>query len=171
MNCTYTVTKNKTNRIVYRVAGIIFCSLAFIPIISFFKGAMGHPAFTVLLSAFLGGYGIYLLRMSFRKLAYNIKYAFNEEGITVYHHYGETHYDFSDVEFVTMIIADEAGIFYVPNLKAKKDIYTIPFTMKKELCEEIYEFINSKIKKADEESEIQWNYLIQSTIFQLLTMS
>ena len=67
MNCTYTVTKNKTNRIVYRVAGIIFCSLAFIPIISFFKGAMGNPAFTVILSAFLGGYGIYLLRMSFRK--------------------------------------------------------------------------------------------------------
>lgn len=153
MNCTYTVPKSKRNRIIYRISGIIFCTVAFLPLISFFRGAMGHPALTVLLSAFLGGYGIYLLKMSLRKLAFDIKYEFNEGGVTVNHRYGVTHYDFSDIEFVTMVIADEAGIFYILNMKAKKDIYTIPFTMKKELCEEIYEFINARIKKDETESD------------------
>ena len=50
-----------------------------------------------------------------------------------------------------MVIADENMIFYVLNIKAGKDLYAIPFTMKKELCETIYEFVNSRLKKEPED--------------------
>lgn len=152
MSYTYTVNKAKINRLSYRILGLVFLLISTLQIISFFRGFAKHPMLTGMFALFLGLYGLYLVRMSFRKLAYDITYIFNEEGLTVKHHYGETKYTFDDIEFVSMIIADEHMIFYVMNLKAKKDIYTIPFTMKKALCEAIYEFVNSRIKHDDDDN-------------------
>lgn len=152
MSYTYTVNKAKINRLSYRILGLVFLLISTLQITSLFRGFAKHPMLTGMFALFLGLYGLYLVRMSFRKLAYDITYIFNEEGLTVKHHYGETKYTFDDIEFVSMIIADEHMIFYVMNLKAKKDIYTIPFTMKKALCEAIYEFVNSRIKHDDDDN-------------------
>lgn len=153
MSYTYTVPKRKYNRISYRIIGIIFTSIALLQTAVLIKGTPKHLMLTALLALFLGSYGIYLIRMSLRKQAFDITYRFSEEGLKVTHHYGETNYTFDDIEFVTMVIADPNMIFYILNLKAGKDIYTIPFTMKKELCETIYEFVNSRIKHDDDDDD------------------
>ncbi len=153
MSYTYTVQKRKANRITYRVMGIIFTIVAVLQVIILVNGYANHPMLTGIFAFFLGAYGIYLIRMSFRKLAFDITYHFSEEGVKVTHHYGEKLYTFDDIDFVTMVIADQNLIFYVLNLKAGKDIYTIPFTMKGPLCEKIYEFVHSRIKQKDDEDE------------------
>lgn len=152
MSYTYTVNKRKANRITYRLAGALCLLVAGAQLILTINGYGKHKMLTILLLTFLGFYGIYLLKASFRKQAFDITYIFNQEGLTVKHHYGETHYSFDDIEFVTMIIADESMIFYVLNVKTTNDAYSIPFTMKGELCEKIYEFVNSRIKHDEDET-------------------
>lgn len=152
MSYTYTVNKNKANRISYRILGSVFTVVTVLQCIVLFKGYAKHPMLTAIFVLLLGAYGIYMIRMSFRKQAFNITYVFDENGMTVKHRYGETLYTFDDIEFVTMVIADENMIFYMLNIKAKKDIYAIPFTMKKDLCETIYEFVNSRIKHEDDDN-------------------
>ena len=152
MSFTYTVPKRKSNRITYRIMGAIFFLVAFAQFFLVASGYGRYKLLTVLFALFLGSYGIYLICASFRKQAFDITYLFNDEGLKVTHRYGETHYTFDDIEFVTMIIADENMMFYVLNVKTTKDIYSIPFTMKGELCEKIYEFVNARIKHDDDEA-------------------
>ncbi|MBE5943402.1 MAG: hypothetical protein E7258_00615 [Lachnospiraceae bacterium] len=151
MSYTYKVPKRKANRISYRIWGSIFMIFVILQVILLVKGYAKHPMVTGIFIMFLGWYGIYLIRSSFRKQAFDITYRFDEEGLKVTHHYGEKQYTFDDIEFVTMVIADENMIFYILNVKAGKDVYIIPFTNKKELCEKIYEFVNSRIKHPDED--------------------
>ena len=105
---------------------------------------------TTLFAGALGLYGVYLFLMSFRKQAFDITYRFSDEGMLVTHKYGETLYSYDDIEFITMVIPDESLIYYMLNIKANNDIYAIPFTNKREYCEKIYEFVNSRIKKNEE---------------------
>ena len=153
MSFTYTVSKRKNNRITYRLIGILFLLVAGAQLFLTLNGYCKHKLLTALMLTFLGFYGIYLIRASFRKQAFDITYIFNEDGLTVKHHYGESIYSFDDIEFVTMVIADENMIFYVLNVKTTKDAYSIPFTMKGELCEKIYEFVNSRIKHDEDETK------------------
>ena len=113
MSFTYTVPKRKSNRITYRIAGSIFFLVAFAQFLLVANGYGTHKILTLIFALFLGSYGVYLLSSSFRKQAFDITYQFNEEGLKVIHHYGETQYTFDDIEFVTMVIADENMIFYV----------------------------------------------------------
>lgn len=150
MSYTYAVSKRKYNRIAYRIIGSIFLVVAILQLIIVLKGYANHMMLTMIFMTALGLYGLFLITNSFRKQSFDITYKFDEEGMTVTHHYGETKYSFEEIEFITMVIADPNGIFYVLNIKAKKDIYTIPFTMKKDYCEAIYEFVNARIKKDDD---------------------
>lgn len=152
MSYTYTVNKSKANRIAYRILGSVFVIVTILQCIILFWGYANHPMLTGTFAVLLGVYGSYLIRMSFRKQAFNITYIFDENGMNVKHRYGEKQYTFDDIEFITMVIPDASMLFYMLNIKAKKDIYTIPFTMKKELCETIYEFVNSRIKHEDDEN-------------------
>lgn len=152
MSFTYTVPKRKTNRISYRILGSIFLLVALSQFILVVKGYGNHKMLTLIFALFLGFYGVYLIRASLRKQAFDITYVFNDDGMLVKHHYGETSYTFEDIEFVTMVIADENMVFYVLNVKTTKEVYSIPFTMKGELCEKIYEFVNSRIKHEDDEA-------------------
>ncbi|MGN0435959.1 MAG: hypothetical protein ACI4D8_04940 [Wujia sp.] len=155
MSYTYTVQKRKSNRSAYRILGIVFIIVAALQLVTLIMGYGKYLMLTALFVVLLGSYGVYLTIMSFRKQAYDITYRFDDSGMKVTHRYGETMYTFDDIDFITMVIADEHQIFYMLNVKAGKDIYTIPFTMKKELAETIYEFVNSRIKHEDEEESNQ----------------
>ena len=150
MSYTYAVPKRKGNRISYRVLGIIFLMVAVLQLIFQLKGYGEHHIITLFLLTALGAYGAYLIYFSLRKQAFDITYRFDESGMKVTHHYGETGYSFDDIAFITIVVADENQIFYILNIKAKKDVYTIPFTGKKELAETIYEFVNSRIKHPED---------------------
>lgn len=151
MRYTYTVTKRKANRYAYRFLGIVFVLISVLQFYSLFRLTARHIMITLILGAFLFCYGGYLVLASFRKQAFDITYVFDDNGLLVMHHYGKSMYSFDDIDFITMVIADENMIFYVLNIKAGKDLYAIPFTMKKELCETIYEFVNSRLKKEPED--------------------
>ncbi len=149
MRYSYTVPKRKYNRISYRIMGIIFTVICALQFAVIFKGISKHIMLTGIFAFLLGSYGIYLIMSSLRRQAFDITYTFSDEGIRVAHHYGETHYSYDEVDFITMIIPDDSMMFYMLNLKAGKHIYAIPFTMKQELCETIYELVNSHIPKKD----------------------
>lgn len=150
MSYTYTVPKRKANRYAYRFLGFVFVLISVLQFYILLRGLAKHLMLTAIFAMLLFVYGGYLIIASFRKQAFDITYRFNEEGLTVFHHYGTHEYTFDDIDFITMVIADENMLFYLLNIKAGKHIYTIPFTMKRELCETIYEFVNSRIKHKDE---------------------
>lgn len=152
MRFTYDVKKNKNNRIGYRIASLILLSIGGMQIYTLSKGYVEHIRLTILLVAVIIFYGLYLMKSSFRKQAYDITYVFSDEGMLVKHHYGETLYPYSDIDFITMVIPDRSMIFYMLNIKTKNSVYAIPFTNKKEYCESIYEFVNENIKKAKQET-------------------
>ncbi|MBQ9279045.1 MAG: hypothetical protein IJ224_10480 [Lachnospiraceae bacterium] len=151
MTFTYDVKKRKANRISYRILGLIFTIIALLQCFTLFKNLSKHPMLTMVFAVMLGSYGLYLFIMSFRRQAYDITYKFSEEGMLVKHRYGESMYTFDDIEFITMIIPDESLIYYILNIKAKKDIYTIPFTNKREFCEKVYDFVNERIKHDEDD--------------------
>lgn len=150
MRYNYTVPKRKYNRIAYRIMGLIFASISALQFVTIFRGLSNHMMLTGIFAFGLGSYGLYLIMNSLRRQAFDITYTFSDEGIKVAHHYGETNYTYDKVEFITMIIPDESMMFYMLNLKAGKHLYSIPFTMKKELCEKIYEMVNSHLPNSDE---------------------
>lgn len=152
MAYNYTVQKRKANRISYRILGVVFLAITILQFITLIRGYANHIAISTLFAFILGLYGTYLFLMSFRRQAFDISYRFDDSGMLVTHKYGETFYSYEDIEFITMVIPDESLIYYMLNIKAKKDVYTIPFTNKQEYCEKIYEFVNSKIKKDEDEN-------------------
>ncbi len=151
MVLNYFVKKRKANRIAYRILGVVFIITAALQSITFTKHLSKHPMLTMTFAVLLGAYGLYLFSMSLRRQAFDITYKFTEEGMLVEHRYGETMYTFDDIEFITMVIPDDSLIYYLLNIKAKKDVYTIPFTNKREYCEKIYEFVNARIKHDEDD--------------------
>ncbi len=150
MSYTYSVPKRKANRFAYRFLGAVFVLISVLQFYVLLRGLAKHLMLTAIFAMLLFVYGGYLIIVSLRKQAFDITYRFDDTGMTVFHHYGTSKYTFDDIDFITMVIADEHMVFYVLNVKAGKNVYTIPFTMKKELCETIYEFVNSRIKHDDE---------------------
>jgi len=153
MSYTYAVPKRKANRLAFRFLGTIFFLISVLQFFTLLWGYSKHPMLTMIFMMVLGVYGLYLIWGSLRKTAFDVTYRFDEEGLTVTHHYGVSKYSFDDIKFVTMVLADEAGIFYILNVRTKKDVYVIPFTMKGKLCETIYEFVNSRIKHEDDSDD------------------
>ncbi len=143
------VQGNKSRRIGYRILGGLFLIVCILQFITLFNGYAKHLVLTALFLAFCIYYGIYLIARSFKKQSFDITYKFSDEGVLITHHYGETNYTFDDIEFITMVAADPEMMLCVLNMKAGKSIYTIPFTMKKDYCEKIYDFVNDRIKKDD----------------------
>ena len=156
MRYNYTVRKRKSSRTAFRILGSVFFVVAALQFITLIKGFAKHPMLAGTFAVLLGTYGLYLIYGSLRKAAFDIVYHFTEDGLTVEHHYGETYYGYSEdadprVEFVTMVIADEAGVFYLLNVKTSKEAFVVPFTMKGELCSKIYEFVDSRLPKKSED--------------------
>lgn len=151
MSYTYTVPKRRANRISYRILGSVFTLISVLQFTLMATNHMKHKLLTLVFALVLAVYGLYLIMASFRKTAFDITYRFDEHGMLVTHRYGQTQYSFEDIDFITMIIPDATLICYMLNIKAKKDVYVIPFTMKKDYCEAIYEFVNARIKKNSED--------------------
>ena len=152
-NIVYTIKKKAVNRISYRIMGFVFLMVVAFQIFSMINGFSKHIVLTGIFAVILAFYGFYLVKMSFRKQAFDITYTFNEEGFLVKHRYGEKLYKFDDIDFVTMVIADENLIYYMLNVKTKKEAYPIPFTMQGALCEKVYDFMNARIKHDDDNTE------------------
>lgn len=150
MSYTYTVPKRRANRVSYRILGGVFTMVAILQLTLMTLNMIDRKILGLLFAFVLAVYGLYLIFASFRKTAFDITYRFDDNGMLVTHHYGQKQYTFDDIDFVTMVIPDATLIYYMLNIKAGKDVYVIPFTMKKDYCEAIYEFVNARIKKNDD---------------------
>lgn len=147
----YTVKKRMANRVAYRLLGFVFVLVAGLQTFTLIQGYAKHLVITALFVTFVGAYGIYLFVMSFRKQAFTTTYIVDESGFTVEHKYGVTHYDYDQIQHVTMVIPDESMLFYILNVFTQKERYSISFTMQKELCETIYEYMHERLPKKDSE--------------------
>lgn len=149
MSYTYTVPKRRANRVSYRILGAVFLMISVLQITLMVLNLIDRKFLALIFAFVLAVYGMYLILSSFRKTAFDITYRFDENGMLVTHRYGQSQYSFEDIDFVTMVIPDATLICYMLNIKAGKDVYVIPFTMKKDYCEAIYEFVNERLKKDD----------------------
>lgn len=151
MGYKYKVNKRKANRLSYRILGIVFALIGIMQIITMIKGYSKHMMITSFFILIVGMYGIYLIKMSFRKQAFTITYIIDDSGFTVEHHYGTDHYNYDEIEAVTMVIPDESMVFYILNVLTKKERYVISFMYQNKLCEDIYEYMHARLPKNDEE--------------------
>lgn len=144
----YTVKKNKTTRISYRLAaGIIII----VPACEFYAFAMGFgrdKKLLFIMCIFLFLYGIYLMAHTFRKTMYDITYHFEDEALRVEHKRGETTYLYSKIDDVSLITPEDPNLYNIISIKTGSETFVIPFTNKKELCDKIYEFLMSHVTAA-----------------------
>lgn len=147
MSYTYTVPKRRANRVSYRILGGVFAMVAILQLTLMTLNMIDRKLLGLIFAFVLAVYGLYLILASFRKTAFDITYRFDDNGMLVTHRYGQKQYTFEDIDFVTMVIPDATLIYYMLNIKAGKDVYVIPFTLKKDYCEAIYDFVNARLKK------------------------
>lgn len=152
MGVEYTVKKNKYNRYGFRGVGLLFIVLAvaLVTLVVIFpiKGRI------ILGAIGIGGilYGAYLLRASFRKQAYDVKYQFTEEGINVVHRYGETLVTYDEVKGVNAMQPDPNMLYKILQIKTEKEQYVLSFEGNVQDCDTLYALITERMSK-DEEQE------------------
>ena len=154
----YTVKKNRKNRTAFRLLGAICLLVGALQICMLIIGYGRERIIGNIICIFIMLYGAYLFFSTFKKQYYDITYYFNDNDITIEHKYGKTIYSYEDVNDVSVVVPDEEMLCYMLHLKIKNDNFVIPFTFKKDLCEKIYNHINSRISTENNaEKQVQKN--------------
>ena len=114
---------------------------------------------SLMIGAILGGliglYGGYLFIHTYERDKYDIDYEFTDKGMTVKHRWGVTEYSYEDIVDATLIVPENEYAYSLIHVKTKKHKYLIPFTGKKELCDQIYALLTTHVTLRDLNEEIE----------------
>ena len=152
----YTVRKNKTTRITYRLAAGIIIVVPACEIWAFIMGYGRDKKLLFIICILLILYGLYLFLHTFRKTMYDITYNFEEEGLRIRHVRGETVYPYDKIDDVSLITPEDPNQYNIISIRTGKETFVIPFTLKKAQCDTVYEFLMSYVtaaKIADDNSQ------------------
>ena len=140
----YHIRKKKKTRYTFRIVGLAIALICVSQVIAFAMGyGRAHKVGTFF--AFLFGiYGIYLFIGSFKARFYDTDYEFKEEEFTIKNHRGEKTYPYSDITDLNMIIPQNELIYSIIQIMVGKEQFLIPFTLKKDVANQIYEFLCTK---------------------------
>lgn len=141
----YTVHKNKATRISYRITGIVFLLLAITAIVFAFIRVGSLRVLVAIFSSIGMFYGIYLVKMSFRKQAYDITYQFSEEGILLKYHKGEETLTYDRIIDVSLIEPDPDIAYSIVQIKTEKEQLVLHFVDKDTYANKIFEYLNCRI--------------------------
>lgn len=140
-----TVRKNKGTRIAYRMLGVLFSLAGIGAFIAAFLIQRGIRVLLGLFGLIALYYGYYLVKMSFRKQAYDITYQFLEEGIRIMLHNGEVMLPYDEVLDVKLVIPDPDILYQVVQIKTKTEQYVLNFSGDEQRAKAVYEFVNRRV--------------------------
>ena len=140
-----TVRKNKGTRIAYRMLGVLFSLAGIGAVIAAFLIQRGIRVLLGLFGLIALYYGYYLVKMSFRKQAYDITYQFLEEGIRIILHKGEVMLPYDEVLDVKIVIPDPDILYQVVQIKTKTEQYVLNFSGDEQRAKAVYEFVNRRV--------------------------
>ncbi|MBR6223201.1 MAG: hypothetical protein IKQ71_07170 [Lachnospiraceae bacterium] len=142
----YKVKKKPATRIAYRLLGLMFILIALAEVWAVFHMISGGKVLLIMMAVFLIIYGGYLIKMSFRRQAYDITYVFEEPGMRIIHRRGVERLPYSEVEDVEIIAPNPDMEYRILKLKIKNIVYVIPFSHSVELAESIFQYIYDRVE-------------------------
>lgn len=140
----YRVRKNKYTRISYRIVGMIFILVALLQLWAVTRMQSGARMFLVMLSIIILGYGGYLIKMSFRRQAYDITYEFEEAGIRLNFRKGSEEVPYAAVQDVQILAPDPDLPYRIVKIKIHGENYILSFPDNVELSEKIFQYVYSR---------------------------
>lgn len=146
----YTVRKNKWNRFAFRFVGFVFVIVALSSIIAFIysikKGQKVYAALTGMLICACLAYGIYLIKETFKFQAYDIRYIFENDKIRLIGKHRERKILYKDIDDIGYVVPSPDMDYSIIQIKVKKNQYIIPYMNKSDKAQEMYKFLNEKVK-------------------------
>ncbi len=151
----YHVKHSKKSRNTLRFLGLFLFLFAVLVLWLFFAGGGSKHVIGAILGALIGLYGGYLFIHSFELDKYDIDYEFTEEAMTVKHYRGVSVFPYEKIDDVTLVSPDNEMLYSLIQIKAGRHKFLIPFSYKKELCDQIYQLLTEKVTIRDLMDEIE----------------
>ena len=126
-----------------------------LPVCLLSAGLAAKNVFGAIIGALIGLYGIYLFIHTFEEDKYDIDYEFGDTEMTVKHVRGETVYTYDQIDDVSLIIPENEMIYSLIFIRAGKKKYLIPFSYKKDACDQIYKHLTSRVTEKRLQEEIE----------------
>ena len=151
----YHVKRNKKSRNTLRYLGVFLFVFGAFLLYLFFSGMAAKHVFGAIIGALIGLYGIYLFIHTFEEDKYDIDYEFGDTEMTVKHVRGETVYTYDQIDDVSLIVPENEMIYSLIFIRAGKKKYLIPFSYKKDACDQIYKHLTSRVTEKRLQEEIE----------------
>ena len=145
----YHVKKSKRTRFTYRFLGITVIIVCLSQVVMFMMGYGQSHKLGTIIAFILLIYGIYLFFSSFRAGAYDMDYEFREDGFTVHTRYGDRKHAYTDITNLTHVIPENEILYSLIHISVGKKDYVLPFSLKKELAEKLYSFLEEHAQLED----------------------
>ena len=151
----YHVKANKKSRNTLRYFGLFLLLFGVFVLFLFFSGLSEPHVFWTIIGTLIAIYGGYLFIHTFEKDKYDIDYEFSEDSMTVKHYRGETVYNYSELDDVSLIVPENENTYSLILIKTGRQKFLIPFTYKKDACDQIYKLLTEKVTIRDLTDEIE----------------
>lgn len=151
----YHVKRNGKSRNTLRYFGAFLFVFGGFLLYLFFAGMASTHVIGAFFGALIMLYGGYLFIHTFEEDKYDIDYEFGDTEMTVKHVRGETVYTYDQIDDVSLIIPENEMIYSLIFIRAGKKKYLIPFSYKKEACDQIYKHLTSRVTEKRLKEEIE----------------
>ena len=151
----YHVKHSKKSRNTLRFLGLFLILFAVLVLWLFFASGGSKHLVGAILGTLIGIYGLYLFIHSFELDKYDIDYEFAEDAMTVKHRRGVTVFPYNEIDDVTLVVPENEMLYSLIQIKAGRHKFLIPFSYKKELCDQIYQLLTEKVTIRDLMDEIE----------------
>lgn len=132
----------------FRLVGTVFLLLGVTQVVLFFLTGASRHRFGTLLCILIGVYGIYLILHSFSPSLYSLEYHFQDHDFSVTRtgrHPRTKTYRYTDITGLDLVIPENEQIYSLIHITLGKIDYLIPFSYKKKVCDQIYQFLNERM--------------------------
>ncbi len=151
----YHVKKSSKSRNTLRYFGAFLFLFGAFLLYLFFSGMAAKHIFGAILGALIALYGGYLFIHTFEADKYDIDYEFDDQEMRVKHRKGETVYTYDQIDDVTLVVPENEMIYSLILIRAGRTKYLLPFSYKKEACDQIYKHLMARVTVKELQEEIE----------------
>ena len=148
----YHIRKRKRTRYTFRIVGLAITVICVSQVIAFFMGYGRTHKIGTFFAFLFSMYGIYLFINSFKSRFYNTDYEFKEDCFTIKSHRGERTFNYYEITDLNMIVPQNELIYSIIQIVVGKEQFLLPFTLKKEVADQIYTLLCNKTGRVSVEA-------------------
>ena len=153
----YHVKRSKKSRRTFRYFGAFLFLFGAFLLFLFFSGMVAKHVIGAILGTLIALYGGYLFIHTFEEDKYDIDYEFGDTEMVVKHRKGETVYTYDQIDSVDLVVPENEMIYSLILIRAGKKKYLIPFSYKKDACDQIYAHLMARVTEKKLKEEIESN--------------